>query len=43
MCPELLMFHGTPQEQIKAEKVFCKPINDSFCRCAIVGKEKSVL
>ena len=26
----------------KAEKVFYKPINDSFCRCAMVGKEKSV-
>lgn len=26
----------------KAEKVFCKPINDSFCRCTMVGKEKSV-
>ena len=36
------MFHGTPQEQIKAEKACCKPINDSFCRCAMVGKEKSV-
>ena len=36
------MFLGTSQEQIKARKVFCKPINDSFCRCAMVGKEKSV-
>ena len=40
--PELLLFHGTPQEQIKAEKACCKPINDSFCRCTMVGKEKSV-